>query len=37
MTKWNTAVGDTFISNTSLKTHSILPSFGSGPLCNGRK
>jgi hypothetical protein len=39
MTKWNTAVGDTFISNTSLKLLTVsipFPSFGFGALYNGR-
>jgi hypothetical protein len=37
MTKWNTAVGDTFVSNTSLKllTVRVVTSFGFGALYNG--
>jgi hypothetical protein len=40
MTEWNTAVGDTFISNTSVKLLTVsisIPSFGFGALDNGRR
>jgi hypothetical protein len=40
MIKWNDAVGDTFISNTSLNLLTVsisIPSFGFGALYNGRK
>jgi hypothetical protein len=38
MTKWNTAVGDTFISNTSLKLLTVIISIsGFGALYNGHE
>jgi hypothetical protein len=40
MTKWNTAAGDTFIYNTSLKPLAVsitIPSCGFGALYNGRR